>query len=60
MRKKWSFIVEPPVSVNEETRAVAQSSNIEKCANAGAKLNHVNICCENGTPKSTFVFHVSI
>jgi acetoin utilization deacetylase AcuC-like enzyme len=43
------------LSINEETRAFAHFSNTEECANASAKLNRVNIACENGTPKSSFV-----
>jgi hypothetical protein len=36
--------------------AFAHFSNTEECANASAKLNCVNISCENGSnPKSSFV-----
>jgi hypothetical protein len=42
-------------SINEDTRAFIHFSNTEECANASAKLNRVNISCENGTPNSSFV-----
>jgi acetoin utilization deacetylase AcuC-like enzyme len=35
--------------------SINEGTNTEECANASAKLNRVNISCENGTPKSSFV-----
>jgi hypothetical protein len=43
------------LSINEYSSAFAHFSNTEECANASTKLNHVNISCENSTPKSSFV-----
>jgi hypothetical protein len=45
------------LSINEDTRAFADSSVSEESANASAELNRVNISCENDTPKSSFVWH---
>jgi hypothetical protein len=43
------------LSIKEDTRAFAHSSNTEECVNASAKLNRENNSCENGTPKSSVV-----
>jgi hypothetical protein len=45
------------LTVNEDTRALAHFSYIEKCVNASAKLNRVNIVREKVASKSTFVLH---